>query len=152
MTANLIVGIILIVLGIGLLIPAIMATAGKLPGNNVIGLRIPEVRKDKSTWNQAHKVVGPFWLFSAVALLFGAAFAFIASGWVWIAPALAVILAIVFLSVGGNFGARAAILIDKARSAAENQPEQQEPAPQVDLGALRKAASKADDNDQSSEK
>ncbi len=143
-TMNLLVGILYIVLALVLLTAGGMATAGKLPGNSVFGLRIAAVRKDKSIWDQAHKVAGPFVVFAGVALAFGAAFAFIASGWLWVTPVIAFIIAVVALSVAGNFGARAASLIDAARDEADNQPAQTAPAPQVNLDALRNAASKTD--------
>lgn len=30
--------------------------AGKLPGNGVIGIRVPEVRKTKELWDTAHRL------------------------------------------------------------------------------------------------
>ena len=117
---NTIIGILLIVFTVALLIPGVLATAGKLPGNGVIGLRVPEVRKHESTWRQAHRVTGPFWVLAAVAFAIGAAFAFIAYGWMWILVAVAVIAALVSISVGGNFGARAAALVDAARDASDS--------------------------------
>ena len=86
----------------------------------MIGLRVPEVRKHESTWRQAHRVTGPFWVLAAVAFAIGAAFAFIAYGWMRILVAVAVIAALVSISVGGNFGARAAALVDAARDASDS--------------------------------
>lgn len=125
-----------------LLIPGVLATVGKLPGNGVIGLRVPEVRKHESTWRQAHRVTGPFWVLAAVAFAIGAAFAFIAYGWMWILVAVAVVAGFVSISVGGNFGARAAALVDAALDASDSDSSDE---PAVDLGALRKAAGKADE-------
>ncbi|WP_246814933.1 SdpI family protein [Corynebacterium sp. HMSC08D02] len=125
-----------------LLILGVLATAGKLPGNGVIGLRVPEVRKHESTWRQAHRVTGPFWVLAAVAFAIGAAFAFIAYGWMWILVAVAVVAGFVSISVGGNFGARAAALVDAALDASDSDSSDE---PAVDLGALRKAAGKADE-------
>lgn len=153
MTANTVVGSILIILSLVLVVAGALATAGKLPGNPVIGLRVASVRKDKSIWDQAHKVAGPFVLFAGVALAFGAAFAFIAAGWLWLAPVLMLVLAVAALSVAGNFGARAAALVDAAREAGEEGSahtaatplqESAAPAPQVNLDALRTAATRAD--------
>lgn len=143
--ANLVVGIIFIVLAIALVIPGAMATAGKLPGNSFFGLRVPEVRKDKAVWDQAHRVAGPLWLFSAVALAFGAAFAFMAEGWMWVVPAVFALAALIGFSVAGNFGARAAALVDAARQEEAAAPAADEPAPPVNLEALRRAAGRADD-------
>lgn len=143
--ANLVAGVLLLILALALVVPGGMATAGKLPGNSFFGLRVPEVRKDKATWDQAHKVAGPLWIFSGAALAFAAAFAFMASGWLWLVPVLFFIAAVVGFSVAGNFGARAAALVDAVRADQENQPaENPAPAPQVNFDALRKAADRAD--------
>lgn len=140
MTLGVILGITLIVAALILIIPGALATAGRLPGNSVVGLRVPEVRKDEEIWLKAHKVTGPYLILGGIALAFGAAFAFIASGWSWVAPVIAVIAAVASVSVGGNTGARAAKLFDDARSTPEPAP-----TPEVDLTAVRDAAKKADE-------
>lgn len=140
-TLNVVIGILFVVLMLAMLIPGFMAAAGKLPGNKWVGLHVPAVRKDESVWRQAHKVAGPFWVLAGVALAFGAAFAFIAQGWVWVFPVIAFVVAVVAASVGGNFGARAAVMVEQAQ---ENQGEPAQPKPQVNLDALRKAAGQAD--------
>lgn len=142
-TLNVVLGILFIIGALLFLIPGAMATAGKLPGNNVIGLRLPEVRKNESTWVAAHRVVGPFAMLAGVAMAIGAAFAFIAQGWVWVAPAIALVAAVAAFAVGGNYGARAAKLSDAALQQPD-EPVEEEPAPQVNLDALRRAAGKAD--------
>lgn len=138
-TLNVVIGIVFAVLTLALFIPGALATAGKLPGNKWVGLHVPAVRKDQGIWDQAHKVAGPFWLLAALALAFGAAFSFIASGWMWVLPVIALVAAIVAASVGGNFGARAATMVEKAR---EEEPEPEKPA--VNIDALRRAAGQAD--------
>ncbi|WP_408911207.1 SdpI family protein [Corynebacterium gottingense] len=142
-TLNIVLGILFIIGALLFLIPGAMATAGKLPGNNVIGLRLPEVRKNESTWVTAHRVVGPFALLAGVAMAIGAAFAFIAEGWVWVAPAVALIAAVAAFAVGGNYGTKAAKLADAALHEPDESAEEA-PAPQVNLDALRRAAGKAD--------
>lgn len=141
-TLNIVTGIIFLVLSLVLLVPGIMATAEKLPGNAYVGLHVPAVRKNESVWRQAHKVAGPFWILAAVALAFGAAFAFIARGWVWVFPVLAFVFALIAASMGGNFGARAAVAVEEAQQQADDEPA---PKPQVNLDALRKAAGQADE-------
>ncbi len=146
-TLNLVLGIIFLAGALCFIVLGAVATAGKLPGNATVGLRVPEVRKHESTWVQAHRVVGPFWILTGVALAIAAAFAFIAQGWVWVAPAIAVVAAVIALSVGGNFGARAAALVDaalEAKSQDEAAAARAESAPAVDLDALRRAAGQAD--------
>lgn len=138
-TLNVVIGIVFAVLTLALFIPGALATAGKLPGNKWVGLHVPAVRKDQGIWDQAHKVAGPFWLLAALALAFGAAFSFIASGWMWVLPVVALVAAVVAASVGGNFGARAATMVEQAR---EEEPEPEKPA--VNIDALRRAAGQAD--------
>ena len=144
MTAGAIIGIIFIVCALALLVPGALATAGRLPGNSIVGLRVPEVRKDEGIWVQAHRVVGPYLIFGGAALAFGAAFSFIASGWLWLAPVLLAVLAVVACALGGNMGARAARLIDDARNADATNSTDATPAPAVNLDALRNAAREAD--------
>lgn len=138
-TPNVVIGIVFAVLTLALFIPGALATAGKLPGNKWVGLHVPAVRKDQGIWDQAHKGAGPFWLLAALALAFGAAFSFIASGWMWVLPVVALVAAVVAASVGGNFGARAATMVEKAR---EEEPEPEKPA--VNIDALRRAAGQVD--------
>ena len=138
-TLNVVIGIVFAVLTLALFIPGALATAGKLPGNKWVGLHVPAVRKDQGIWDQAHKVAGPFWLLAALALAFGAAFSFIASGWMWVLPVVALVAAVIAASVGGNFGARAATMVENAR---EEEPEPEKPA--VNIDALRRAAGQAD--------
>ena len=142
MTAGAIIGFLFILFALALLIPGALATAGRLPGNSIVGLRVPEVRKDERTWKQAHRIVGPYLIFGGVALAFGAAFCFIADGWLWVAPAILAVVALVSCAVGGNMGARAARLIDDARATTDTA--EPTPAPQVNLDALRNAAREAD--------
>lgn len=146
MTAGAIIGILFIVCALALLIPGALATAGRLPGNSIVGLRVPEVRKDEGIWVQAHRIVGPYLIFGGAALAFGAAFSFIASGWLWLVPAVLAVLAVVACALGGNMGARAARLIDDARNADATNSTDATPAPAVNLDALRNAAREADQN------
>ena len=144
MTAGAIIGILFIVCALALLIPGALATAGRLPGNSIVGLRVPEVRKDEGIWVQAHRIVGSYLIFGGAALAFGAAFSFIASGWLWLVPAVLAVLAVVACALGGNMGARAARLIDDARNADATNSTDATPAPAVNLDALRNAAREAD--------
>ncbi|AWB84942.1 SdpI family protein [Corynebacterium liangguodongii] len=139
---NVVFGIVFGALALVLFVIGALATAGRLPGNPVIGLRVAAVRKSEEIWVKAHKVAGPFVLFAAVALTFGAAFAFIAQGWLWVAPIITAVLAVVALSFAGNAGARVASLLDAPSDTPDSTNAQ--PTPQVDLDALRGAARKAD--------
>lgn len=141
-TLNMVLTIIFLIAAVAFIVLGAVALAGKLPGNSVIGLHVPEVRKNEQTWVQAHRAVGPFWILTGVALAFGGAFSAIASGWLWIAPAVAVLAALFALSLAGNFGARTASLVDASLNAESDTPAA--PAPAVDLDALRRAAGEAD--------
>lgn len=138
-----VIGVLFIVFALALLIPGLLAALGRLPGNNVVGLHVPEVRKDEKIWTQAHKVAGPYLILGGLALAFGSAFAFIAHGWLWAGPVVLAVVAVAAVAAAGNQGARAARLFTQAK---ENETEADTaPAPEVDLGALRNAARQADD-------
>lgn len=138
-----VIGVVFIVFALALLIPGLLAALGCLPGNNVVGLHVPEVRKDEEIWVQAHKVAGPYLILGGLALAFGSAFAFIADGWLWMGPVVLGAVAVAAVAAAGNQGARAARLFAEAK---ENEADADAaPAPQVDLGALRNAARRADD-------
>ncbi|MGX1739035.1 SdpI family protein [Corynebacterium flavescens] len=149
------VGIIMLIVAALLLIVGGLAATGHLPGNNVIGLRLVEIRKSRAAWDNAHKVAGLFWVLSGVALLFGGIAALNASGWMWLLPAAMVVVSILALSVGSNMGSRAAYLFDQAHKEEDGcgdscncgdscDSDSEEPAAEVDLGALRQAAEKSD--------
>ncbi|WP_312715761.1 SdpI family protein [Corynebacterium flavescens] len=150
------VGIIMLIVAALLLIVGGLAATGHLPGNNVIGLRLIEIRKSRAAWDNAHKVAGLFWVLSGVALLFGGIVALNASGWMWLLPAAMVIVSILALSVGSNMGSRAAYLFDQAHKEEEEgcgdscncgdscDSGSDTPAVEVNLGALRQAAQKSD--------
>ena len=92
--------------------------AGKLPGNGVIGIRVPEVRKTKELWDTAHRIAGPLWTVSGIVLALGGILSFGASGWMWLVVALAVVGSLALLGMGAGMGAHAVALID-ARATAE---------------------------------
>ncbi|WP_342318714.1 SdpI family protein [Corynebacterium mayonis] len=143
--ANIVLASVFFVVAVALIVLGAMATMGKLPGNPVIGLRVPEVRKDKATWDQAHRALGPLWIFAGVSAAFAGAFSLIAQGWLWFIPLAFLGASVAAYSIAGNFGARAALLVDAARNpdhATNDAPSS--PAPAVNLEALRKAAGQAD--------
>ena len=152
------VGIIMLIVSALLLIVGGLAAAGKLPGNNVIGLRLIEIRKSRAAWDNAHKVAGPFWVLSGVSLFFGGIVALNASGWMWLIPAAMTAVSLLALSVGSNLGSRAAYLFDQAHSEEEGcgdscncggdsctpAGEAKQQPPEIDLDSLRKAAEESD--------
>lgn len=158
---NSVVGTILLILAVVLLVVGVLAWRRRLPGNNVIGLRVPEVRTSPEVWAGAHAVAGPVWIFGGIALLFGAIVAYLAFGWLWLIPLAAVFIALYALGAGASAGARTAALLDaeaqdnssccssggSAQDGAQSGTGSSQPTtpqPQVDLDALRRAARSQD--------
>lgn len=147
-------GVILLVPALALLVFGLLSWARKLPGNAIVGLRVPEVRKSRQAWDDAHAAAGPVWTFGGVVLLIGAMIAFVATSWLWIVPVLTVLLALVALSLGANAGARIASLADVPEdgegggcgdSCGCGSGGEADPTPvQIDIEALRRAATEAD--------
>ncbi|WP_055174683.1 SdpI family protein [Corynebacterium lowii] len=135
-------GVILLVLGLILTVIGGLAWAAKLPGNGVVGIRVPEVRKSQDLWELAHRIAGPFWTLGGIALIFGACFSFIAQGWLWLLPVLTVLIALVAIGAGAGKAAHAVAVIDARRMI---EAETGGPKPAVDMDALRRAA-RASDN------
>ncbi len=144
-----VIGVILLVLAAALLILGGLAWSRKLPGNGIIGIRVPEVRKSRELWDAAHGVAGPLWVVGGVSLLLSSVLAFTATGWMWLIVVLLVLAAVVLLGMGAGTGARAVSILD-----ARNQDDgcsscgdggscgcggHAGPAPEVDFEALRKA-------------
>ncbi|AZA14697.1 SdpI family protein [Corynebacterium choanae] len=111
---------ILLLLAVGLIVLGALAWAGKLPGNGIVGIRVPASRKRQFLWDVAHKVAGPIWVVGGVAWLLGGLVALRAEGWLWIIPALAAIAGFILFGTGSAMGANAATTV------AKNTPE---PAP-----------------------
>lgn len=148
---NVLIGVILLVLALVLLVIGALAMTRKLPGNRVIGLRVPEVRKAKEVWDSSHAMAGPLWVFGGVTLLFGGLIAFVATGWLWILPPVSLVVALVAVASGANIGARTATILDAQRRKDEEGCGScsaeggcgcggNAPAPEVDLAAVRRAA------------
>lgn len=110
-----IAGIILGVLAVALLVIGFLGWKRRLPGNKYLGMRIPEVRKNKDVWDAAHQVAGPVWMVAAASLGVGSLLSFAAHNvpWLWLLVVLAVIGALVLISIGANFGAQTAHVLDK---------------------------------------
>lgn len=129
-----------------------LAWSGKLPGNKLIGLRVPEVRRSPKLWEIAHRVAGPLWTMGGVVFLLGSIVTFTAQGWMWVVPAIALIGGLLLIGIGAAMGANAVALIDaKMDIDGSRQPEGGccggtggGQTPQVDLDAVRKAAQSKD--------
>ena len=61
---GIILGSLFGVLAVLLIVVGALGWAAKLPGNPVVGIRVPEVRKSQELWDMAHRVAGPLWVLS----------------------------------------------------------------------------------------
>ena len=111
--------VILAVLGVLILAVGVAGAAGVLPGNPVVGLRIPEVRKSKEMWTIGHKIAGPAWIGAGVALILAGVVAANAGGFLWLIVALLVIGAVVLWGMGAGLAAHALANLDAKRIATE---------------------------------
>ncbi|BAU97381.1 hypothetical protein N24_3119 [Corynebacterium suranareeae] len=156
-----------------LIVVGALGWAAKLPGNPVVGIRVPEVRKSQEMWDMAHRVAGPLWVLSGVSFVIASLVAFVASGWMWLVVALGVVAGIVFIGMGAGMAAHTVAMVDAKRSR-ENPETPEAPvsaeieeaggvtitspilnktpqnAPKIDLDAVRRAAQTKQDpqNDQ----
>lgn len=139
--------IVVLILGAALLVVGGLATTRHLPGNPLIGLKVPEVRKTKEIWDVSHAVAGPMWVAAGVSLLFGGLMGLrLTTLFGLIFLAIALFVGAIFLGLGANNGAKAAHLMDR-----QHQDEgcgdscncgSEQPKPEVDVAALRRAMNK----------
>lgn len=108
--------VLLVVVGLAFFIAGLLGAVGKLPGNPVVGLRIPEVRKTEELWNTAHRIVGPAWMGAGAAFLGAALITLKVSGWMWLVFALLLVGAAFLIGLGSALGAHAVARLD-ARAA-----------------------------------
>lgn len=111
--------IVLVVLALAVLTVGFLGFTQKLPGNGVIGLRIPEVRKSAENWNLAHKIAGPAWMGSGVALLGAALMTLRISGWMWLVFALLIVGALFLIGMGSAMAASTMAKLEHLRSQQE---------------------------------
>ncbi len=137
------VGVIYAILAVGVLLVGALASTRRLPGNSFIGIRVPEVRHSRDIWEQSHAVAGPLWVFSGLALLFGALSVFFVHSWMWMVPVAAFLLGVYGIGAGANVGARRAALLDAAENDAHAEAAGVRP-PAVDTAAALRAASARD--------
>lgn len=136
-----ILAIVLAVVGLAAILVGALGWAGKLPGNSVVGIHVPEVRKSKELWDLAHRIAGPLWVFSGVLFLFAAAFVTVVSGWAYLAPAALVVGALAAIGAGAGRAAHTVAAVD-ARRIIESESDT---TPKVNMQALRRAAKNIDD-------
>lgn len=108
--------VVLVVVGLAFFIAGLLGAVEKLPGNPVVGLRIPEVRKTEELWNTAHRIVGPAWMGAGAAFIGAALITLKVSGWMWLVFALLLVGAAFLIGLGSALGAHAVARLD-ARAA-----------------------------------
>lgn len=108
--------VVLVVVGLAFFIAGLLGAVGKLPGNPVVGLRVPEVRKSEELWNTAHRIVGPAWMGAGAAFIGAALITLKVSGWMWLIFALLLVGAVFLIGLGSALGAHTVARLD-ARAA-----------------------------------
>ncbi|WJY93453.1 hypothetical protein CFAEC_13340 [Corynebacterium faecale] len=114
---GIILGSLFGILAVLLIVAGALAWTAKLPGNPVIGIRVPEVRKSQELWDMAHRVAGPLWVLSGVAWAIAALMSFAATGWMWLVVGLGVVGGLTFLGMGAGMGAHTVAMVDAKRKA-----------------------------------
>ncbi|GLB63391.1 hypothetical protein NCCP2495_12690 [Dietzia sp. NCCP-2495] len=110
--------VVVLLAGLALVVGATgaLAMAGKLPGNDILGVRTPETRKSPEAWDVANRAAGPAFLGSGLTLLLGTVALPLVGGWVGgIVVVVAVVISFALLNVAGIAGARAAAIWDDAQ-------------------------------------
>ncbi|MEJ5928512.1 SdpI family protein [Corynebacterium sp. H128] len=139
--------VLLLVLAAVAIVSGVLGWMKKLPGNGVIGLKVPEVRQSKEIWDAAHLTAGPMWFLAGVSLCFGGLAGLRGTGiGTLIVMAVAVFLAAVLAGIGANNGAKVAHLLGAANKETEGcdgdcncGTDAAVEKPAVDVAALRKA-------------
>ncbi len=104
--------VVLVIVGLVFFVAGLLGAVGKLPGNPVVGLRVPEVRKSQELWNTAHRIVGPAWMGAGAALLGAALITLKVSGWMWLVFALLLVGAVFLIGLGSALGAHTVARLD----------------------------------------
>lgn len=164
LTAMIVFAVLLLVLAVFTTVVGVLAWRMKLPGNGVIGIRVPEVRKSKEYWDTAHSIAGPLWTLAGITLMFGGFLALSATGWIWLLVMITVAAWLVFLGMGAGMAAHTVALMDARRCCSEKPAEDSasdcgvsggcgscslngacEGGVQIDLDAARRAAAASDE-------
>lgn len=119
-----VLSVLLFILGAAVLVIGVLAVTAKLPGNRWVGLRIPEVRKNREMWDTGHRIAGPTWTGAGVALI-AASVVGLQGGWLWVVSGLLVVGALFLIGMGAALAAQTLAKIDHAKA---RQAEQQRAA------------------------
>ncbi|WP_146128902.1 SdpI family protein [Corynebacterium sp. 13CS0277] len=138
---------VLLVLAAIQLVVGILAWTGKLPGNNIIGIRIPEARSSEEMWVLTHRIAGPLWTAAGVALLFAGVLGFTARGWMLLLVMVGVLAWLVFVGMGAGMAANAVALIDASeKNKPSTTPAEQAPSAETPADAADAAPKVSVDN------
>ncbi|MGN0097063.1 MAG: SdpI family protein [Corynebacterium sp.] len=110
-----VLSVLLFILGAAVLVTGVLAVTAKLPGNRWVGLRIPEVRKNREMWDTGHRIAGPTWTGAGVALI-AAGVVGLQGGWLWIVSGLLVVGALFLIGMGAALAAQTLAKIDHAKA------------------------------------
>ena len=106
-----VVSVLLVVLALVVGGTGLLALTGRLPGNDVLGVRTPETRRSPEAWELANRAAGPAFLGSGLVLLLGTLAQGLIGGWIGgVVVVVAVAIALALLNVAGIAGARAAAI------------------------------------------
>ncbi len=111
--------VILAVVGLAAFVVGLLSQVGKLPGNPVVGLRIPEVRKSHENWVMAHKIAAPAWMGSGAAMMAAAMTSARVAGWLWLILGLLVVASLFLWGLGSAVAAHTMAQVDAKRQKAE---------------------------------
>lgn len=110
-----VLSVLLFVLGAAVLVTGVLAVTGTLPGNRWVGLRVPEARKSEEMWRTGHRIAGPTWTGSGVALIAAGAVS-LQGGWLWIITGLLFAGALFLFGMGAALAAQTLAKIDHAKA------------------------------------
>lgn len=116
LTDMIVFAVLLLVLAVFTTLVGVLAWRMKLPGNGVVGIRVPEVRKSQELWDTAHRIAGPLWTLAGGSLALGGIVAFTAAGWMWLVVGLAIVGWLAFLGIGAGMAAHTVALLDARAS------------------------------------
>lgn len=106
-----VVSVLLVVLALVVGGTGLLALTGRLPGNDVLGVRTPETRRSPEAWELANRAAGPAFLGSGLVLLLGTLAQGLIGGWIGgVVVVVAVAIALALLNLAGIAGARAAAI------------------------------------------
>lgn len=113
--------VVLLIIALAVIVVGALGLTEKLPGNGVVGLRIPEARKSQENWVMAHKIAGPSWIGGGVAFLAAALLSLRIGGWMWLVFAMLILGGLFLIGMGSAIAASAMARLEQVREQLEEQ-------------------------------